>query len=128
MDAAPGLAQETLEAALRVLSRAQRSAWRTRMTGWQVRTLLLVLVVVLGLLQGTRTAIGRVPLASPPAAPDVAAPPAREPDWRRGDFFRPAASTASRPRLRLRPVVWRPAAAASARVARTCTSRPNGSC
>ena len=99
------------------------------MTGWQTKALLVALVLVLGLLQGTRTALGRAPLASPPATPDVAAPPAREADWRRGHFYRPAGSTASRPRLVLRPVVWRPAPAAPvARVARACAGRADRSC
>ena len=129
MDAAPDPARGSCEAALRAVARLHRNAWRTRMTGWPTRTLLVALVLVLGLLQGTRTALGRVPPASPPALPDVAAPPTHEPDWRRGHFFRPASSTASRPRLVLRPVVWRPAPPAPARrVARACSARVNGSC
>jgi hypothetical protein len=135
MDAAPDLgrgtlvARNTLEAALRAALGPHRSAWRTRTTGWPTRALLVALVLVLGLLHGTRTALGRVPPASPPATPDVAAPPAREPDWRRGHFFRPAGSTASRPRLVLRPLVWRPAPPTPApRIARACTGSTGGSC
>jgi hypothetical protein len=120
------VAGATLAAALRAATGLHRSAWRRRMTGWQTRALLVALVLVLGLLHGTRTALGRAPLVSPPATPDVAAPPTREPDWRRGHFFRPAGSTASRPRLVLRPVVWRPAPAP--RIARACAARANGSC
>jgi hypothetical protein len=130
MDAAPDQARGTLEAALHAVASLHRSAWRTRLTGWQTRLLLVALVLVLGLLHGTRTALGDAPLASPPATPDVAAPPTHdEPDWRRGHFFRPAGSTASRPRLVLRPVVWRPAPPAPApRIARACTRRAEGSC
>jgi hypothetical protein len=141
MDAAPNLGRETLvgrgtllarkplEAALRTALGLHRSAWRTRMAGWQTRALLVALVLVLGLLHGTRTALGRVPPASPPATPDVAAPPTSEPDARRGHFFRPAGSTASRPRLVLRPVVWRPAPPAPApRIARACSGLADASC
>jgi len=78
------------------------------MASWQVKSALVALVMVLGLLQGTRTALGRVPLASPPAPADVAAPPAREHDPIRGHFFRPPGSNAVRPPLSLRPVAWWP--------------------
>jgi hypothetical protein len=129
MDPAPDLARGSLEAALRAALSLHRSAWRTRMTGWPTRALLVALVLVLGLLHGTRTALGRLPPASPPVMPDVAAPPTQEPDWRRGHFFRPAGSTASRPRLVLRPIVWRPAPPAPLpRVARACAARVSGSC
>jgi hypothetical protein len=129
MDAAPDLARGTLEAALRAVARLHRSAWRARMAGWQTRASLVALVLVLGLLHGTHTALGSGPPARPPATPDVAAPPAREPDWRRGHFFRPAGSTASRPRLVLRPGVWRPAPAdPTPRIARACAARADGSC
>jgi hypothetical protein len=79
------------------------------MTGWRTRALLVAVVTLLGLLHGTHTALGGIPLAAPPGAPDVAAPPRREPDWRRGHFFRPADSTATRPSLVLRPSAWQPA-------------------
>ena len=92
--------------------------WWMRIPG---RTLLVACVLVLGLLQGARAALGPAPLASAPAAPDLASPPARENDWRRGHFFRPAGSTASRPRAVLRPLPWRPAPPAAA-VARACAS------
>ena len=77
------------------------------MASWKGKTALVALVMVLGLLQGTRTALGPAPLA-PPAAPDFAAPPARELYPVRGHFFRPAGSDAVRPALRLRPVAWQP--------------------
>jgi len=88
------------------------------------RTLLVVLVMALGLLHGTRTALGSGIPASAIAPPDVAAPPARETDWRRGHFYRPAGSTATRPEATLRPRVWRP----EPRVARACLAeaQPNG--
>jgi len=89
----------------------------------------LALVAVLGGLQGVRTAL-RAPPPPPPApvAPDVASPPpAREADWRRGHFYRPAGSTAARPALVLRPLEWRPRAALP-RVARACTARADRSC
>jgi hypothetical protein len=128
MDAVPGLPCETRAAALRTASRAHRSARRASMPGWPTKPLLvaLALVVVLGLIQGTRTAL-RAPHA--PAAPEVASPPpAREADWRRGHFYRPAGSTASRPRLVLRPLVWRPAPGVPALVASACTGRAHWSC
>jgi hypothetical protein len=96
--------------------------------GWGARTLLVGFVVVLGLLQGSRTALGSAPLLPrTPAAVDVASPPAREADWRRGHFYRPAGSAAKRPRPVLRPVVWLPGPA-PARVARSCAGRADGSC
>jgi len=126
MDAAPGLPSEIREAALPAALPAHRSAGRKAM-GRRSKPLLaaLALVAVLGGLQGARTAL-RAP--RPPAAPDVAAPPpAREADWRRGHFYRPAGSTASRPALVLRPLEWRPRAALP-RVARACTARADRSC
>jgi hypothetical protein len=75
---------------------------------WPLRVLLVTSVVVLGLLQGSRTALGSAPLPSAPQAAESASPPAREPDWRRGHFYRPAGSHAVRPRPLLRPVVWLP--------------------
>lgn len=88
------------------------------------RTLLVALVMVLGLLHGSRTALG---IGAPPSAialPDVAAPPAYETDWRRGHFYRPVGSTATRPEVTLRPRVWRP----EPRVARACLTevQPSG--
>ena len=99
------------------------------MAGRGIQALLVSLVLVLGLLQGTRAALGRVSPASRAPTPDVSAPPAREPDWRRGHFFRPAGSTASRPRLGLRAGVWRPAPApVPRRIARACVHRTDRSC
>jgi hypothetical protein len=126
MDAAPLLERTNFEAALPASESPHRSAWRTRMIGWQTRALLVALVMLLGLLHGTRTALGEVELATPPATPDVAAPPQHEPDWRRGHFYRPADSTAVRPPLVLRPNAWRPAPESPVpRIARSCAG---GSC
>ena len=127
MDAAPGLPSEIREA-FPAARPAHRSAGRKAM-GRRSKPLLaaLALVAVLGGLQGARTAL-RAPRPLPPVAPDVASPPpAREADWRRGHFYRPAGSTASRPALVLRPLEWRPRAALP-RVARTCTALADRSC
>jgi hypothetical protein len=94
---------------------------------WPLRVLLVTSVVVLGLLQGSRTALGSAPLPSAPQAAESASPPAREADWRRGHFYRPAGSAAVRPRPLLRPVVWLPEPA-PARVATRCAGRADGSC
>ncbi len=92
---------------------------------WPLRVLLVTSVVVLGLLQGSRTALGSAPPPSAPQATESASPPAREADWRRGHFYRPAGSDAVRPRPLLRPVVWLPE---PARVATRCAGRADGSC
>jgi hypothetical protein len=94
---------------------------------WPLRVLLVTSVVVLGLLQGSRTALGSAPLPSALQAAESASPPAREADWRRGHFYRPAGSDAVRPRPLLRPVVWLPEPA-PARVATRCAGRAGGSC
>jgi hypothetical protein len=100
-----------------------RSSLRTRVVGLAGRALLVLVVLVLGLVHGSRTALGGAPAPSPAALPDVAAPPAREPDWRRGHFYRPPGSTARRPGVALRPLSWRPAQASDERVARACSGR-----
>ena len=127
MELAPDLASETLTAACPGAPPAPAAASFARSTSWGARALLVAFVVVLGLLQGSRTALGGAPLPSAPAAADVASPPAREADWRRGHFYRPAGSDAERPRQVLRPVVWLPGPAPS-RVARSCAGRADGSC
>jgi hypothetical protein len=88
------------------------------------RSLLVALVMVLGLLHGSRTALGSGTPPSAVALPEVSSPPARETDWRRGHFYRPAGSTAERPEVSLRPRVWRP----EPRVALACLAqvRPSG--
>jgi hypothetical protein len=87
------------------------------------RSALVALVFLLGLLQGTRAALGDMPLAGDVAAPPPeasAAAPAtpRETGPAGGRFFRPAGSDAQRPELRLRPSHWRPHA--PERLARRC--------
>ena len=77
------------------------------------RSALVVFVFLLGLLQGTRAALGDMPLASDVAAPppeaSAAAPAAaREAGPVGGRFFRPTGSNARRPELRLRPSLWSP--------------------
>jgi hypothetical protein len=126
MHAAPQLERPAPLAPLPTPERGPRSAWWARATGWQARALLVAAVALLGLLHGTRTALVEAERASPPAPPDVAAPPQREPDWRRGHFYRPAGSTAARPPLVLRPSAWQPATEAPLpRIARACA---DGSC
>jgi hypothetical protein len=126
MDAAAGPALLESEAPLRSLPPRHRSAGRTPMFRWQAKVALFGLVFVLGLLQGTRTALGLAPLASPAARADVSAPPARELDPIRGHFFRPPGSDAVRPPLSLRPAVWWPERPLP--VAQACPAGPNGSC
>jgi hypothetical protein len=91
------------------------------------RGALVALVFVLGLLQGTRAALGDMPLAEVPAAAgaETGTPAAgvSEPDALRGHFFRPAGSDAVRPALRLRQSRWNPAEAK--RLALIC---PNAAC
>ncbi len=85
-------------------------------SGLAGRTLVVALVMALGLLHGSRTALGSATPPSAIALPDVAAPPAPAPDWHRGRFYRPPGSTATRPDPSLRPREWRPAP----RIARAC--------
>jgi hypothetical protein len=92
-----------------------RSAWG--------RGALVALVFVLGLLQGTRAALGDIPLAEAPAAAEAPAePPAgvTEPDALRGHFFRPAGSDAVRPSLRLQQGRWSPGEPEEERLALAC--------
>jgi hypothetical protein len=125
MEHAPDLAPETLTASS-VAFPAPAARHPSRMS-FGARALLVSFVVVLGLLQGSRTALGSAPLPPAPATADVASLPAREADWRRGHFYRPTGSAAERPRPVLRPVVWRPGPA-PARIAKRCAGRPDGSC
>jgi hypothetical protein len=95
-------------------------------SGWS-RGALVALVFVLGLLQGTRAALGDMPLAEVPAAAgaetETPAAGVGEPDALRGHFFRPAGSDAVRPTLPLRQSRWNPAEAK--RLALIC---PNAAC
>jgi hypothetical protein len=74
------------------------------------RAALVALVFVLGLLQGTRAALGDMPLRELPVAAEAQAPVpgVSEPDALRGHFFRPAGSDAVRPVLRLHQSRWNP--------------------
>lgn len=90
----------------------QRSVRRDILrSGWS-RGALVALVFVLGLLQGTRAALGDMPLSELPAAAEAQAetpvPAVSEPDALRGHFFRPAGSDAVRPMLRLHQSRWNP--------------------
>jgi len=127
MDVTPGTDSQALTVMLPCEPPSHRSLRRDIMqSGWS-RGALVALVFVLGLLQGTRAALGDMPLAELPAA--TAAPaetPAAgvsEPDALRGHFFRPAGSDAVRPTLRLRQSRWIPAEAK--RLAFVC---PNAAC
>jgi hypothetical protein len=80
---------------------------------WWSRSALVAIVFALGLLQGTRAALGDIQLGagSEPAAEAKAETPAaraQEPAELRGRFFRPEGSSAVRPTLRLRQSSWRP--------------------
>ena len=123
MDALPGWPSERIDDAS-----PPRAWWRARgRPRAQGLGAALVLVLALGALQGARAALGPALLERPRRAdPPTSAspPPSREADWRRGSFYRPAGSTASRPRLLLRPLAWRPAP----RVARTCSGGADRSC
>jgi hypothetical protein len=83
---------------------------RRLVTGWKSTCALIALVVALGLVQGSRAALGSAPPAAPsdPAPPPAPAAGARELDPLRGGFFRPAGSDAVRPPQRLRPLAWWP--------------------
>lgn len=83
------------------------------------RGLLVGLVFALGLLQGSRAALGDIPLGAEEAA-EAPAAGHFEPDALRGGFFRPLGSTAVRPDLRLRASAWTPAA--PARLALGCSA------
>jgi hypothetical protein len=102
---------------LPVATRSHRSPRREFLVGWWSRAALVALVFLLGLLQGSRAALGDLPLraaaeirADAPA--QAATPGVVENDALRGRFFRPAGSNAVRPALRMRPSVWTPHSAA----------------
>ena len=87
---------------------------------WRQSTLVGI-VFALGLLQGSRAALGRMPDAAAPgplAQAEVPGAIAREADTVRGHFYRPEGSNAVRPVLRLQPGRWTPAV--SPRVALAC--------
>lgn len=111
MDEAPGTDPLALGQALPGALPPHRSTRRKRMGRWWQRSALVGVVFALGLLQGSRAALGPVP--EPPAAEPAAfadVPGAdRKADTRRGHFYRPEGSDAVRPALRLRPSRWTPA-------------------
>jgi hypothetical protein len=118
MDATPG----PVPVALTDVSAAQPSQrsphWKLAPGAW-ARGLLIGLVFALGLIQGSRAALGDIPLGEPePAAAEAPLGGQVEPDALRGDFFRPLGSTAVRPVLQLRARVWTPAE--PARLALSC--------
>ena len=105
---------------------SQQSAPGPRVGRWWLQSALIGTVFVLGLLQGSRAALGRMPLAPTLAASTLAEAPAEdglETDTVRGHFYRPNGSDAVRPALRLRQNRWLPAEAR--RIARAC---PDASC
>jgi hypothetical protein len=109
MDATLGSEPPAFTLALPDAHESHRSARRKSVSRWWLQSLLVGIVFALGLLQGSRAALGRMPL---PPAPESAAPPVEgvlEADTVRGHFYRPQGSTALRPVLRLRPSRWLPA-------------------
>ena len=115
MDVTPGPDSLALTPMLPAARAPHRSVRRDILqSGWS-RGALVALVFVLGLLQGTRAALGDMPLRELPAAAEAQAETpgagAIEPDALRGHFFRPAGSDAVRPRLRLHQSHWSPAEA-----------------
>jgi hypothetical protein len=104
MDATPG----PVPVALTNVTATQplQAKLRNRAAGAWGRAVLVGLVFALGLLQGSRAALGDIPLG---AEEPATAAGHLEPDALRGHFFRPLGSTAVRPELRLRASVWTPA-------------------
>jgi hypothetical protein len=128
MDVTPGTDSLALTVMMPTTPPPHRSVRREFMIRWWSRSALVAIVFVLGLLQGTRAALGDIQLGtgSEPAAEAKAETPAagvREQDTLRGRFFRPEGSSAVRPTLRLRQSSWRPAP--TERLALAC---PDSSC
>ena len=126
MDVTPGPDSAALTSMLPAGQAPHRSVRRDIMQSAWGRGALVALVFVLGLLQGTRAALGDMPLAEPPSASATTEAPAAgvsEPDALRGHFVRPAGSDAVRPALRLRQSRWNPAEAE--RLALAC---PDAAC
>jgi len=123
MDATPGSDSLEFTPALPDARCAHRSARRKSVSRWWLQSALVGVVFALGLLQGSRAALGRMPLApafEPSARAEAPAADVREAD-KRGHFFRPEGSDAVRPELRVRPSRWLP----GKRVALAC---PQPSC
>jgi hypothetical protein len=112
MDVTPGTDSVALTVMLPTTPPPHRSVRREILVRWWSRSALVAIVFVLGLLQGTRAALGDIELeAGPEAAAEANETPAageREPAELRGRFFRPEGSNAVRPALRLRQSSWRP--------------------
>src|SRR5262245_17274639 len=129
MDVTPGTDSLALTTMPTATPTPRRSARSELMVRWWSRSALVAIVFVLGLLQGTRAALGDIRLdpASPEPAAELKAetPPAEveEPAALRGRFFRPDGSSAVRPALRLAPSAWSPEPAE--RIALAC---PGASC
>lgn len=126
MDATPGSDPLEFTLALPDARIPHRSARRVSVGRWWLKSALVGVVFALGLLQGSRAALGRMPLAptlETSAHAEVPVAGELEADTVRGHFFRPKGSDAVRPVLRLRPSRWLPADAP--RVALTC---PEPSC
>jgi hypothetical protein len=112
MDATPGSDSLAFILASPDARDPQRGAQSKSSGRWWLRSALVVVVFVLGLLQGSRAALGRMPLApalEPSAHAEAPVAGALEADRVRGHFFRPQGSDAVRPELRLRPGRWLPA-------------------
>ena len=111
MDVTPGPDSLALTLMMPAAEPPHRSVRRDVMQSRWSRGALVALVFVLGLLQGTRAALGDMPLSELPAAAEAQAEtPAgvSERDALRGHFFRPAGSDAVRPLLQLRQSRWNP--------------------
>jgi len=114
LDVTPGTDSVALTVMLPTTSPPHRSARRELMVRWWSRSALVAIVIVLGLLQGSRAALGDMPLGaglepSAEAKAETPAPADPEQGELRGRFFRPAGSSAVRPALHLRPSRWIPA-------------------
>ena len=109
MDGTPGSDSQAFPLALPDGYGPHRSARRNRVARWWLQSVLVGVVFVLGLLQGSRAALGRMPPLPELESPAGPVAGAREVDSLRGHFFRPQGSTAVRPVLRLRESRWLPA-------------------
>lgn len=116
MDVTPGSDSLALTPMLPATPPSHRSVWRELMAAWWSRSALVALVIVLGLVQGSRAALGDIALdsgaeAAAESQAETPGPAELEPAALRGRFYRPAGSDAVRPALRLRQGSWHPARA-----------------